>query len=114
MTDSTILLDLAATISNAALAITRHKLQKSQPAPSFLPESSKTSDISTNGVTLTGKSESSESQDAAISLIQAATDLQILVSGPENYLKSLSYSVCGTTSHSLINERRYLLKSRQR
>ncbi|KAH8690473.1 S-adenosyl-L-methionine-dependent methyltransferase [Talaromyces proteolyticus] len=104
MTDSTILLDLAATISNAALTITRHNLQQSKPAPSFLPESSRTSGITTNGVSLAGKKDNSESQNAAISLIQAATDLQILVSGPENYLKSLSYSYHDITAIAVVIE----------
>jgi hypothetical protein len=97
MSDPTVLLDLAATISNAALTITRHNLAASAPAPSFLAESSNNGPVNGNGAAKAKDSKSElaqkEALDAAASLIQASTDLQILVSGPENYLKSLSYGV---------------------
>lgn len=99
MASSTILLDLAATISNAALTITHHNLEASVSAPSFVAENYANGNVSENRSAR--KDESAEKapsrehlEVAAASLIQASTDLQILVSGPENYLKSLSYGVC--------------------
>ncbi|GAQ10180.1 sterigmatocystin 8-O-methyltransferase [Aspergillus lentulus] len=108
MSDPTVLLDLAATISNAALTITRHNLAVSAPAPSFVAESSSNGPVNGNGVAKAndGKSEldQKEALDAAASLIQASTDLQILVSGPENYLKSLSYGYHDITALAVVIE----------
>jgi fumarate hydratase class II len=99
MAISTILLDLAATISNAALTITRHNLEASIPAPTFVAKPYANGNDSEKYLTRKDengeKTTSHESLEvAAASLIQASTDLQILVSGPENYLKGLSYGVC--------------------
>lgn len=98
MANSTILLDLAATISDAALTITRHNLETGVSAPSFIPTGHANGNIVEaespqkikGGETAPSKG---QLEAAAASLIQASTDLQILVSGPENYLKSLSYGV---------------------
>jgi hypothetical protein len=97
MANPTILLDLASAISNAALTITRHGLETSAPAPSFTPQRPVNGIANGNGAArkkISTEAAQKETLDAAASLIQAATDLQILVSGPENYLKSLSYGVC--------------------
>jgi hypothetical protein len=96
MANPTVLLDLASTISNAALTITRHSLDTSTPSPSFIPLRPVNGIANGNGAIQkqpTSEAAQKETLDAAASLIQAATDLQILVSGPENYLKSLSYGV---------------------
>jgi hypothetical protein len=97
MANPTILLDLAAAISNAALTITRDGLETSAPAPSLTPQRTVNGITNGNGAAqkkISTEAAQKETLDAAASLIQAATDLQILVSGPENYLKSLSYGVC--------------------
>lgn len=94
MAQPTILLDLAETVSRAALAITRSQLASS----------------STNGVngTTNGKHDpaapSHDVLEATTQLIQASTDLQIRVMGPDNYLKSLSYGYHDITALAVVVE----------
>ncbi|KAL2802402.1 S-adenosyl-L-methionine-dependent methyltransferase [Aspergillus granulosus] len=107
MANPTVLLDLASTISNAALTITRHSLETSAPSPSFIPQHPVNGVSNGNGVVqkqVTSEAAQKETLDAAASLIQAATDLQILVSGPENYLKSLSYGYHDITALGVVIE----------
>ncbi|KAL2859608.1 S-adenosyl-L-methionine-dependent methyltransferase [Aspergillus pseudodeflectus] len=107
MANPTVLLDLASTISNAALAITRHSLDTSTPPPSFIPLRPVNGVANGNGAVQkqpTSEAAQKETLDAAASLIQAATDLQILVSGPENYLKSLSYGYHDITALAVVIE----------
>ncbi|KAL2796211.1 S-adenosyl-L-methionine-dependent methyltransferase [Aspergillus keveii] len=107
MANPTILLDLASAISNAALTITRHGLETSAPAPSFTPQRTVNGIANGNGAAqkkISTEAAQKETLDAAASLIQAATDLQILVSGPENYLKSLSYGYHDITALAVVIE----------
>ena len=91
---STPLLDLAQTISNAALSITRSQLLEHEEIPSFNVQAT------TNGINGTTKkisvakaSPTKELLDAKAELVQAASDLSTLILGPAVYLKSLAYSV---------------------
>ncbi|KAL2846351.1 S-adenosyl-L-methionine-dependent methyltransferase [Aspergillus pseudoustus] len=107
MATSTVLLELASTISNAALTLTRYNLETSSPSPSFIPQHPVNGAANGNGVVhkqATSEAAQKETLDAAASLIQAATDLQILVSGPENYLKSLSYGYHDITALAVVIE----------
>ncbi|KAL4865955.1 hypothetical protein BDV12DRAFT_187770 [Aspergillus spectabilis] len=110
MADSTVLLDLAATVSNAALTITRHNLEVAAPTPAFVNRSPNSRHTATNGTHAATEKDSKsqvsqkEALDASASLFQAATDLQILVSGPENYLKSLSYGYHDITALAVVIE----------
>lgn len=105
----TALLELAQTISNAALTITKAQLQE-QPSPSTLhPPANeginghaKEGQEAPNGANGVKKSALSppplakEVQDAKGALIQAAIDLRALALGPLNYLTNLAFSVrCG-------------------
>lgn len=106
MASPTILLELAETISKASLIITKNNLLLGKEPPSFQATHTGPSPpvVNGNGPAINGngltKQKSSvedlseQTIHASASLIQATTDLQILVSGPDNYLKSLSYAVC--------------------
>ena len=106
--DSTIpLLDLAAIISKASLTITKSQLHSVERSTSSKPQDALNglSDAKeVNGVNGCAKqrpskqsSSSAPSTDdvlqAKASLVQAASDLSLLIMGPANYLKSLSYGV---------------------
>ncbi|KAJ2983599.1 hypothetical protein NQ176_g578 [Zarea fungicola] len=93
MAQPTILLDLAETVSRAALTITRNQLTS----------------VSKDGVNgaSNGKAASTplqETLEANTQLIQAANDLLILVMGPDNYLKSLSYGYHDITALAVVVE----------
>ena len=92
---STVLLDLAQTITNAALLIAKSQLQEQDGLSSHgnhaLPNG-------INGVVkkkapTTPAQPTKEVLDAKANLVQAASDLSTLVLGPSTYLKSLSYGV---------------------
>lgn len=89
---ATPLLDLAQTISNASLIVTKSQLEEQKAS---LHDHAVTNGI--NGTTKKARplpgSAAKEVLDAKANLVQAATDLSILVLGPANYLKTLSYSV---------------------
>ena len=91
---STPLLDLAQTISNAALVISKSQLLAHEDQPSFDLQAT------TNGINGTVKKPltapappTKELLHAKAELVQAASDLSILALGPSTYLKSLSYGV---------------------
>ena len=89
-TTSTQLLDLAQTISNAALTVAKHELQEQDALSAH---------AAANGLNGTVKQPPPASTppqavlEAKANLVQATSDLSILALGPGNYLKSLSYSV---------------------
>jgi len=95
-------LDIAETISTAALTITKSLLRQNQGS---LSAQDAKPQIATNGVNgvnnnVTGpyvpgpSAVPRELITAKQALIQAASDLLILSMGPDNYLKSFSYGVC--------------------
>ena len=94
-TSPTHLLELAQSITNAALLITKAQLQEQDALRSFSDH------ISTNGINGVVKKQSDlasiqpskEVLDAKANLVQAASDLSTSVLGPSTYLKSLSYGV---------------------
>jgi hypothetical protein len=92
MAQPTILLDLAETVSRAALAITRSQL--APPAKDAVNGSSNGKPHSTT----------KEVVEATTQLIQASTDLQILAMGPDNYLKSLSHGYHDITALAVVVE----------
>ena len=91
----TVLLDLAQSITNAALLITKSQLQEN------VALSSHDDNALPNGINgaVKKKAPSAPAQstkdvlDAKANLVQAASDLSTLVLGPSTYLKSLSYGV---------------------
>jgi hypothetical protein len=110
MAQPTLLLDLAETISRAALAITRSQLAASSPsAPSTQNGANGVNgkgDIVSNGVKPAHASgpPSQEVLEATTQLIQASTELQTLVMGPDVYLKSLSYGYHDITALAVVVE----------
>ena len=105
------LLDLAETISRTALVLTKSLLQEKH-AP-VLVESPKppsgangTKEISdANGALESPQGPPPPAKElmmAKQALNQAASELLIHVMGPDNYLKSFSYGVSETSSHSMV------------
>ena len=91
---STQLLDLSQSIANATLLIAKFQLLEQSSLSTFHDHAV------TNGVDGAMKEaqpvagpQTKEVLDAKADLVQAASDLCLLVLGPANYLKTLSYSV---------------------
>ena len=88
------LLDLAETISKAALAITKQQLQDDSPPPSF--KNFNPSHVRNGNGPIKHPTQGLPHKElimARQSLSQAAADILILTMGPANYLKSFAFGV---------------------